>query len=104
MKEFIFEELGDSCELEEILRNITGSKYCWAVTSDRKWGKDSPIEHAKINKPFYQIMPNKGDTDFFNWYCYTREWHQFFKTREMCLIYFLYYFNEWVMEGQPKPY
>lgn len=79
---------------------ITGHAYSFAITSARMWGK-SDVEHTNIaEEPFYQLMPHHLDDGFFDWYCYVREYYQFFKTKEMCIIHFVFYWDLWNKNGR----
>ena len=89
-----YENFENENNATKYLFEITGNLYCFAAASDRKWGKAKRTEHMKEN-PFYQIMPFKKDDGFFNWYCSKREYFQFFKSKEMCVLYFILYWMKW---------
>lgn len=52
------------------------------------------------DQPFYQLMPNTIDDGFFDWYCYVQPNNQFFRTKEMCILYFIKYWTEWSRKGK----
>ena len=92
-----FEDLNNDDDVANFTRAMTGHPYSFALADHRKWGEKSKIERGE----FYQLMPDRPDDGFFNWYCDTRPFNQFFKTKEMCLIHFLKYHHDWEEAGQP---
>jgi hypothetical protein len=56
------------------------------------------VEHGT----FWQLMPVNSDDGFFDWYCWVRENYQFFKTKEICALYFIKYWTYWVRQGKPN--
>ena len=86
------ERLEDETQATPYLRMITGYRYGLEVSFHRKWGNvDSAVENGK----FYQIIPDRVDDGFFDWYCDNRPFHQFFRTIEMALLHFVFYWHVW---------
>ena len=86
------EKFEDENQTVPYLRMITDYRYGVEVSNHRKWGnKDSPVEHGR----FYQIIPDRVDDGFFDWYCNICPYHQLFKTVEMALLRFVFYWNVW---------
>lgn len=112
-----FSDLQD--DVRNFLKEVTGFDYSFAVTSSRVWGRrvkkfgkneDEILEYEAIaaedvqEGTFYQLMPDGLDNGFFNWYCYEREDYQLFKSKEMCVAYFLKFWMIWNALGHPKPF
>lgn len=94
-----FENFDNDIDVKNYLIAMTNYPYSFAQGSDRKWGTSNKIEHGV----FYQLMPDKRDDGgFFYWYCDKRPNHQFFKTKEMCVLYFIKYWTDWDKSGRPK--
>lgn len=53
------------------------------------------------NSAGYQLMPQNTDQGFFHWYTRRMPNNQFFKTKEMCVLYFVLYWIEWDRKGRP---
>src|SRR4051812_6576543 len=89
------EKFEDENQVTPYLRLITGYRYCLANASHRRWGKpESDMEEGH----FYQIVPDQVDNGFFNWYCDNRPCHQRFRTVEMAVLYFVFYWHIWKQE------
>jgi hypothetical protein len=74
------------------LLEITGFPYSFAQASSRKWGsEEAEIEHGD----FYQLMPDSLDDGFFDWYCETSPYMQFYTTWEECTLIFVYQWMKW---------
>ncbi|OIN59808.1 hypothetical protein [Arsenicibacter rosenii] len=84
-----FESFDTDVELGMYLFSITSQKYTIAQASERTWGQ------VRENGLFYQIMPEGLDNGFFDWYISERPDHQFFRTVEMAVLYFIFYWNIW---------
>jgi hypothetical protein len=97
-----FENFDIENNTKEYLYFFTGQKYCFAESSSRVWTNSEIVEQMECNKPFYQLMPETLDDGFFDWYCFNRPDNQFFKTREMCVLYFIKYWTDWVRIGKPE--
>ena len=79
------------------LRMVTGYRYGVEISLHRKWGtRESPVETGK----FYQIIPDRVDNGFFDWYCDNRPFHQSFHTVEMALLYFMFYWHVWMKQRE----
>jgi|AntAceMinimDraft_14_1070370.scaffolds.fasta_scaffold01232_11 hypothetical protein len=87
-------------DVSKYLHFITNNYYSFAAGAVRKWGNVEKVERSD-ELPFYQLMPDNLDDGFFNWYCVERPYNQFFKTKEMCIIYFVKYWLEWNRMGKP---
>lgn len=96
-----FENFDDEKNVSSYLNFFTNHFYSFAVSSERVWSTEE-IEHIKDNEPFYQLMPDSLDDGFFDWYCYMRPNNQFFKSKEMCVLYFVYYWTDWKRKGKPN--
>ena len=112
-----FSDLQD--DVRDFLKEVTHYKYSFAVASSRVWGRrvkqfgkneDEVLEYEEIERKdvqqgrFYQLMPDGLDDGFFNWYCYEREDYQFFKSKELCVAYFLKFWIIWTSLGRPKSF
>ena len=95
-----FEDFDNQEDVRKYLYSITNNYYSFTVSSDRIWSNPENVEHMK-SEPFYQLMPDEIDDRFFNWYCNLRPNNQFFKTKEMCVLYFVKYWFEWIRKGRP---
>ena len=90
------ERFEDENQVVPYLRMVTDYRYGIEISHHRKWGsKDSPIEEGI----FYQIIPDRVDDGFFDWYSNLCPYHQFFKTVEMALLWFVFYRNVWLKEA-----
>jgi hypothetical protein len=86
------EKFEDENQVIPYLRLLTDYRYNINMSLHRKWGiEDSPMEEGK----FYQIVPDNVDNGFFDWYYENRRCYQFFKTIEMALLHFVFYFHVW---------
>ncbi|MES2730969.1 MAG: hypothetical protein V4714_04445 [Bacteroidota bacterium] len=91
------EKFEDEQQVTPYLRLVTGLRYCLATSNHRKWGlATNPVEEGS----FYQIIPDKMDDGFFDWYCNNRPYHQFYKTAEMALLHFVFYWHVWKKRKQ----
>lgn len=90
-KRIINTKINSDEHLIDILFSLTGTKYIFAQVSSRRWGRKSET----VNGTYYQIMPERLDDPFFNWYCNERTEYQFFKSKANCIIYFLKYWVIW---------
>ena len=97
LNDMIFENFENYEDVVKYMIEMTGHPYLFAVAKERKWGSNSKIEEGE----FFQLMPAKFDTGFFYWYCEKRPYHQFFKSKEMCVLHFLKYHQDWVKDGSP---
>lgn len=85
------EQLQDH-QISAVVLRITGMRYSFATVFGRVWGKDGDHEQGE----FWQLMPDGIEgLDFFNWYCDTRMYCQFFKTKGDCLSNFLFNWCLW---------
>ena len=111
-------EVMDDAQVMPYLAYITGYKYCVAVGTGRIWGDENAKRHAQTleqehyntngededsvalteSGSFYQIMPETDDDGFFDWYCDNRPNNQFFKTTEMAVLHFVFWWNVWQKE------
>ncbi len=97
-----FEDFSNPMYIRKYTKALTNSEYVFAVGSNRKWGDSNAIETENNGKPFYQLMPDSLDEGFFDWYVSARSKYQFFKTEEMCLLHFVFYYDVWVKNGKPS--
>jgi len=89
------EKFEDEQQVTPYLRLITGFRYRLAITTHRRWAdRENPLEEGR----FYQITPDQMDNGFFDWYCNNRPCHQHFKTVEMAVLYFVFYWHIWQKE------
>ncbi len=113
------ESFQNSRSAANFLREVTGHNYVFAVASSQAWGLLPTIEEEEEeteqyeekqprpnvrNVTCYQLMPDTVDDGFFDWYCYERDYYQFFQSREMCAAYFLKFWIIWDKLGRPKPF
>jgi hypothetical protein len=93
-----FEDFEEPETVRSYLHFLTSHFYSFAIISNRRWGKKNKVEHGT----FWQLMSDGEDDGFFDWYCYVREDYQFFKTKEICILYFIKYWTEWNRRGKPN--
>ena len=93
MKPYTMESVAESA-ISEMLHRITGHRYSFAIASNRCWDNADNAE-ADNAIGFFQLMPDDGDDGFFDTYCDERPWHQFFRSKEDCVLNFLYYWSKW---------
>ena len=79
------------------LRMVTSYRYGIEISQHRKWGNQ---ESAVETGTFYQIIPDRVDNGFFDWYCDNRPYHQLFITVEMALLYFIFYWQVWMKQQE----
>jgi len=96
-----YENFENEKDVREYLHFFTNNYYSFAIATERIWTDPDKVEHLK-NEWFYQLMPDKLDDGFFDWYCWVRPNNQFFKTQEMCILYFVRYWTEWTRKGKPS--
>jgi hypothetical protein len=96
-----FENFENNQNAIQYIHFFTNQFYSFAVASERVWSEIENVEHMATGLPFYQLMPDTIDDGFFDWYCYVRPNNQFFKTKEMCVLYFIKYWTEWSRNGKP---
>lgn len=96
-----FENFDNEQNVRQYLQFFTNNLYSFAIASERVWTDTDNVEHMVAEKHFYQLMPDTIDNGFFEWYCYVRPNNQFFKTKEMCILYFIRYWTEWTTKGKP---
>ena len=96
-----FENFDKEQNLRQYLHFFTNHSYSFAVAAERVWTDSENVEQMVDDKPFYQLMPDTIDDGFFDWYCYVRPNNQFFKTKEMGILYFIKYWTEWSRKGKP---
>ena len=89
------EKFENENQVTPYLRLITGFRYCPAKVSFRRWGS---TESEPEEGQFYQIVPDRVDNGFFDWYCGNRPYHQHFRTVEMAVLYFVFYWHIWKKE------
>ena len=90
-----FETFTTPREVLRYLHLITTNKYGVAASSQRKWGsEESEVESGT----FYQIMPDDEDGGFFDWYCDTRPYNQFFTSIDAAVIHFVLYWHIWIKQ------
>src|SRR4051794_35930451 len=90
-------------EISIILYNITGSLYTFAGSSSMRWGANGEVlksENTSFRNGFYQLMPERGDDGFFDWYCDIRSEQQFFKSKETCVLHFINYWYQWKYQNE----
>lgn len=93
------EKFENEYQIVPYLRLVTGCRYGVETSAHRRWGNEtSSQEEGK----FYQIIPDRVDDGFFDWYCDYRPFHQFFRTVEMALIHFVFYWHVWMDEKKVK--
>jgi hypothetical protein len=86
-----FENFDNQDDVKHYLKYITNNNYSFSI-----------LEFGNTNNgKVYQLMPEKGDDGFFDWYCCVRPNNQYFKTKEICVIYFIRYWTEWTRKGKP---
>lgn len=91
------EKFENEYQIVPYLRLVTGCRYGVETSAHRRWGNaSSPQEEGK----FYQIIPDRVDDGFFDWYCDFRPFHQFFRTVEMALIHFVFFWHVWRDENK----
>lgn len=74
------------------LLEITGHQYSFAIASNRKWGS----ENAEVEEgTFYQLMRDREDDGFFDWYCAARPYEQFFHTELEAMLLFVHNWMRW---------
>jgi hypothetical protein len=89
------EKLEDAQQVTPYLRYLTGCRYRLEQTNYRRWAdQESPLEEGV----FYQILPDQVDNGFYNWYCNNRPYHQLYRTPEMALLQFIFYWHVWQKE------
>src|SRR5256886_7042874 len=94
-----FEKFENENQVVPYLRIVTSYRYCLVMSSHRKWGsEDSLPEEGQ----FYQIVPDQVDNGFFDWYCDNRPFHQLFRTVEMALLHFVFYWHVWLNEKKEQ--
>jgi hypothetical protein len=105
-------------EVRQFLLEVTGERYSFATNVSRIWGRkvkkfgknedeileledeDSAVSRVE-HGTFFQLMPDRTDDGFFNWYCRERMYNQYFTTKEMCVAYFLKFWIIWKSVGEP---
>lgn len=93
------ERFEDENQVTPYLRIVTGYRYNVEITSHRRWGSnESPLEAGQ----FFQIIPDKVDNGFFDWYCDNRPHQQNFNTVEMALLHFIFYWHIWKEDLEEK--
>jgi hypothetical protein len=91
------ERFEDENQVVPYLRMLTDYRYTVEITTHRRWGsEDSALQEGR----FYQIVPDRVDNGYFDWYCDNRPDHQHFKTVEMALLHFVFYWHVWMKEGK----
>ena len=91
------ERFEDENQVVPYLRLLTDYRYTVEISHHRKWGDvSSPQEEGN----FYQIVPDRVDNGFFDWYCDNLPYHQHFKTVEMALLHFVFYWHVWMKEKE----
>jgi len=96
-----YENFENETDVREYLHFFTNNYYSFALAMNRVWSDPDKVEQLN-NKRFYQLMPDNPDDGFFDWYCYVRPNNQFFRTKEMCILYFVKYWTEWMRKGRPS--
>jgi hypothetical protein len=91
----------DPKNVRQYLHFFTNHFYSFAVASSRVWTDLENVEYTDYDQPFYQLMPDTIDDGYFYWYCHIRPNNQFLKTKEMCILYFIKYWMEWIRQGKP---
>lgn len=112
-----FSDLQD--DVRQFLKEVTGHDYSFAVGSHRIWDRkvvkfgknedevlefeDEDSAYERIEEgTFYQLMPDGADDGFFEWYVSERMYNQFFKSKEMCVAYFLKFWIIWTSLDKPS--
>ena len=89
------ERFEDENQVVPYLRLLTDYRYTVELSLHRRWGNEtSVIEEGK----FYRIVPDRVDNGFFDWYSDNLPFHQHFKTVEMALLQFVFYWHFWMKE------
>lgn len=91
------ERFEDENQVIPYLRIVTGYRYNVEISAHRRWGG---IENTLESGQFFQIIPDKVDNGFFDWYCDNRPHHQYFHTVEMALLHFVFYWHVWMKDKQ----
>ena len=86
------ERFEDENQVVPYLRLLTDYRYTVEISLHRKWGDENAV---KEDGKFYQIVPDRVDNGFFDWYCDNRPFHQHFRTVEMALLHFVFYWHLW---------
>ncbi|MBC7388249.1 MAG: AbrB/MazE/SpoVT family DNA-binding domain-containing protein [Opitutaceae bacterium] len=94
LKPVIEDEFEDQLNVALFMQHFTGFPYSFAVSSSRKWGSEDSLVESR-QEGYYQLMPDHIDSGFFDWYCNERPYHQFFKTKEKAMLYFLKFWWSW---------
>lgn len=89
------ERFEDENQAVPFLRLLTDYRYAVEISMHRRWGDaETELEEGR----FYQIVPDLVDDGFFDWYCDFRPDHQHFRTVEMALLHFVFYWHVWTRE------
>ena len=91
------ERFEDENQVVPYLRLLTDYRYTVEIRHHRKWGDASS---AQEEGNFYQIVPDRVDDGFFDWYCDNLPYHQHFKTVEMALLHFVFYWHVWMKDKE----
>jgi hypothetical protein len=78
------------------LRIVTGYRYNLEISQHRILEGDTSQETGK----FFQIIPDRVDNGFFDWYCDNFPGKQLFQTVEMALLHFVFYWHVWKKESE----
>ena len=93
------ERFEDENQVVPYLRLLTDYRYAVEISMHRRWGQaGGDVEEGR----FYQIVPDRVDDGFFDWYSDNRPDHQHFKTVEMALLHFVFYWHLWKREKKEK--
>lgn len=91
------ERFEDENQVTPYLRMVTGYRYGLEISLHRKWGSAGSVQEQG---KFYQIIPDRVDDGFFDWYCDNRPYQQFFRTMEMAVLHFVFYRHVWKESGR----
>lgn len=94
------EEILEEKELLETVLSIVKHPHSFTEHSARIWGNNTKVEKSVNN--YYQLKPN-GIFNFFDWYCENRCNFQFFKSKNLCVLNYLFYWSYWHKIGKPSP-
>jgi len=76
-------------DYEQYLLDITGNRYSFASSSNRRY--NGVVEEGD----YYQLMPIYKDDGFFDWYTSERPEDQFFVAKSDAVLKFVQYWVKW---------
>ena|SRR4028118_487543 len=91
------EKFENENQVTPYLRMVTSYRYNLELSKHRI------TEGEPESGNFFQIIPDRVDNGFFDWYCDNYPHKQLFKTVEMALLHFVFYWHVWKKETEnPK--